>query len=169
MGKYIANIVTGSRIVAVVPLLFIPLSSGWFYALYLFCGSTDMIDGTIARKTGAESTFGARLDTVADLVFVLVCAGRILPSICIPSWLWVWISLIATVKVGCIAFALARWKTLVSVHSVLNKVAGGALFLFPLLTAFTDPVYSVVPICLLATVAALREVCCIAKRKDTVL
>ena len=65
MKKYIANIITGSRVAFSLPLLLIPLSSAWFYLLYLFCGITDMIDGTIARKTGTVSQFGARLDTGA--------------------------------------------------------------------------------------------------------
>ena len=56
-----------------MPLPFIPLSSAWFYVLYLFCGLTDMIDGTIARKTGAVSKFGEKLDTAADFVFMAVC------------------------------------------------------------------------------------------------
>ena len=38
-----------------------------------------MIDGTIARKTGAVSNFGSRLDTIADFVFMLVCSIKILP------------------------------------------------------------------------------------------
>ena len=87
MKKYIANTITGSRIVFSVPLLFIPLSSVWFYALYLFCGFTDMIDGAIARKTEAVSKFGARLDTASDFIFMLVCCVRILPQIHIPTWL----------------------------------------------------------------------------------
>ena len=70
MKKYIANIITGSRAIFSLPLLFISLSSAWFYALYLLCGLTDMIDGTIARKTGAVSKFGARLDTASDFVFI---------------------------------------------------------------------------------------------------
>ena len=61
MKKHIANIITASRIVFSLPLFFIPLSSVWFYVLYLLCGFSDMIDGTIARTTGAVSEFGARL------------------------------------------------------------------------------------------------------------
>ena len=48
-----------------------------------------MIDGTVARKTEAVNKFGARLDTFADFVFVLVCSIKILPTIHIPVWLWV--------------------------------------------------------------------------------
>lgn len=62
-----------------LPLFFLPLSSAWFYILYLFCGFTDMIDGKVARKTGAVSRLGARLDTAADLLFLFVCLIKILP------------------------------------------------------------------------------------------
>ena len=99
MKKHIANVVTVSRIIFSFPLLFIPLSSVWFYVFYLFCGLTDMIDGTIARKTGSISNFGAKLDTVADFVFMLVCSIKILPLMYIPIWLWVWIIVIALIKI----------------------------------------------------------------------
>ncbi len=55
MKKHIANIITGSRITFSLPLLVIPLSSAWFYILYLFCGLTDMIDGAIAKRKGVDS------------------------------------------------------------------------------------------------------------------
>lgn len=99
MTKYIANIITGSRIVFSMPFLFIPLSSAWFYILYLLCGLTDMIDGAIARKTGTVSKFGARLDTVADFVFMFVCSIKVLPLMHIPVWLWVWIIIVALIKI----------------------------------------------------------------------
>ena len=85
MKKQIANIVTGSRGILSVPLLFLPFSSVWFYTLYLFCGLTDMVDGRIARMTGAANRFGARLDTVSDFIFLLVCSVRLLPILQIPN------------------------------------------------------------------------------------
>ena len=103
MKKYIANIITGSRVAFSLPLLFIPLSSAWFYIFYFFCGLTDMIDGAIARKMGAVSKIGAKLDTVADFVFMFVCWVKILPLIHIPVWLWVWIIVIALIKIFNIA------------------------------------------------------------------
>ena len=105
--KHIANIITGSRVVFSLPLLFIPLTSAWFYMLYLFCGLSDMIDGTIARKKGAVSKFGANLDTVADFVFMFVCWVKILPLIHIPVWLWVWVTLIALIRIFNIALIAA--------------------------------------------------------------
>ena len=166
MKKYFANIITGSRVAFSLPLLIIPLSSAWFYILYLLCGLTDMIDGAIARKTGSVSKFGARLDTASDFVFMFVCGVKILPLIHIPVWLWVWITLIALIKIFNITLVFIRKKKLISIHSVLNKITGFALFFFPLSLTFGEPIYSVATICLLATIAAMQEVCFIAKGQE---
>ena len=166
MKKYIANIITGSRITFSLPLLFIPLSSAWFYILYLFCGFTDMIDGAIARKTGAVSKFGARLDTVADFVFMFVCSIKILPLMHIPVWLWVWIIIVALIKIFNIALVFIHKKKLISIHSVLNKTTGFALFLLPLSLTFVETTYSVATICVLATIAVMQEVYFIVKGQE---
>ena len=166
MKKYIANIITSSRIIFSLPLLFIPLSSAWFYVFYLFCGFTDMIDGTIARKTGAVSKLGAKLDTIADFVFMLVCSIKIVPLIRITLWLWVWIIIIASIKIFNIALIFIRKKKLISIHSVLNKITGFALFLLPLSLTFVETTYSVATICLLATIAVVQEVYFIAKGQE---
>ena len=166
MKKYIANIITGSRVAFSLPLLFIPLSSAWFYIFYLLCGLTDMIDGAIARKMGAVSKFGARLDTASDFVFMLVCTIKVLPLIHMPVWLWVWITLIALIKIFNITLVFIRKKKLISIHSVLNKITGFALFFFPLSLTLVEPIYSVATICLLATIAAMQEVYFIAKGQE---
>ena len=44
-----------------------------FYILYLVAGFSDMIDGTVARKTGTVSESGSRPDTTADFVLAAVC------------------------------------------------------------------------------------------------
>ena len=168
MKKHIANIITGSRAIFSLPLLFIPLSSAWFYILYLFCGFSDMIDGTVARKTGAVSKFGARLDTASDLVFMVICGIKILPRVCIPIWLWVWIILIALIKIFNIVLVFIHKKKLISIHSVLNKATGFALFLLPLSLSFVKTTYSIAIICVLATIAVLQEVYLIAKGQDVV-
>ena len=87
MKKYIANIITASRIVLSLPLLLVPLSSAWFYVFYLLCGLSDMVDGTVARRTNSASEFGARLDTVSDFVFMTVALIKFVPHLPIPAWL----------------------------------------------------------------------------------
>ena len=166
MKKYIANIITGSRVAFSLPLLFIPLSSAWFYIFYLLCGLTDMIDGAIARRTGAVSKFGARLDTASDFVFMFVCWVKILPLIHIPVWLWVWIIVVALIKIFNITLVFIHKKKLISIHSVLNKITGFALFLLPPTLTFAPTTYSVAIICVLATIAAMQEVYFIAKGQE---
>ena len=125
-----------------------------------------MIDGTIARKTGAVSKLGAKLDTIADFVFMLVCSIKILPLIRITLWLWVWIIVIASIKIFNIALVFIYKKKLISIHSVFNKIAGFALFLLPLSLTFVETTYSVATICLLATIAVAQEVYFIAKGQE---
>ena len=166
MKKHIANIITSSRIIFSLPLLLIPFSSAWFYILYIFCGLTDMIDGTIARKTGSVNKFGARLDTASDFVFMLVCGVKILPLLHIPIWLWVWIIIIALAKIFNIMLVFIRQKKLISIHSVLNKLTGLALFFLPLTMAFAQATYIVAIICILATIAAIQEFYFTVKGQD---
>ena len=42
-------------------------------------------------------------------------------------------------------------------HSVINKVTGGLLFIFPLTLAFIDLKYSAAVVCAVATIAAVYE------------
>ena len=127
-----------------------------------------MIDGTVARKTNSASEFGERLDTVSDFVFMLVCAVKILPILSIPVWLWVWIALIALTKILNIALVFIAKKKLISIHSVFNKITGLALFLLPLTPTFAKATYSVLAICVLATVAVAQEVYLVAKGQEVV-
>ena len=166
MKKHIANIITGSRIVFSLLLLFIPLSSALFYIFYLFCGLTDMIDGTVARKTGAVSNFGAKLDTVSDFVFMAVCVVKLLPKINISVWLWIWIAIIAIVKVINIVMGFIRRNKLVALHTFLNKITGLLLFLLPLTLQFILPTYSFAVVCTIATIAAIQEGYYIIKAND---
>ena len=157
MKKKIANIITISRILFSICMLFFPVFSVYFYIMYLFCGLTDMADGTIARKTKSVSEFGARLDTAGDIVFAAVCFAKILPLIKLPALLWIWIIAITVIKTGNIVSEWIHSKKLLSVHTVLNKATGVLLFLFPLTFGIIAPVYGAVILCSLATVSAVNE------------
>ena len=152
-----ANIITGIRIVLSVVLMFCQALSPTFYALYIAAGISDMIDGAVARKTGAVSEFGSRLDTIADIVFVAVCLIKLLPVLHVPVWLYIWIAVIAFIKVANIAVGFAGQKELISVHSMMNKLTGGMLFVLPLTLAFIDLRYSAAVVCMVATIAAIQE------------
>ena len=56
-----------------------------------------------------------------------------------------------------IAAGYIRKKEFVSVHSVINKVTGGLLFIFPLTLTFIDLRCSAAVVCMVATIAAVNE------------
>jgi len=157
MMKHIANIITSCRIFGSILLLFFPSFSLEFYITYLLCGVSDMIDGTIARKTNSASKFGSQLDTIADFVFVVVSLIKMLPAIHIPGWLWIWSGVIAIIKVTNIIWGYITKKQFISVHTVMNKVTGLFLFLLPLTIPFLEWNYIAVVICFIATFSAIQE------------
>ena len=152
-----ANTITGIRIACSIALLFFPVFSPAFYALYIAAGVTDMIDGTVARITGTAGDLGSKLDTAADLVLVAVCLIKLIPALDIPRWLLIWIAVIALIKVTTVISGYVMQKEFAAAHTVLNKVTGIALFLLPLTLRFVDLRYSGVSVCVLATIAAIQE------------
>ena len=152
-----ANIITIIRILCSIALLFCPAFSPAFYALYLTAGVSDMVDGWIARRTHTASELGAKLDTIADIVFVIVCLVKLLPVLDIPVWLYVWIGVIALVKIINIISGFIVQKRFVSVHSIMNKVTGLLLFIFPLTISIIDLKYTAATVCAFATFAAIQE------------
>ena len=116
-----------------------------------------MIDGTIARKTGATSSFGAKLDTVADFLFVIASFVKLVPVIRIPVWIWVWAAVIAVVKLINLVWGILGRKQMPSLHTIANKATGLCLFLLPLTMFFVDLRYTATVVCVIATIAAIQE------------
>lgn len=160
-----ANIITICRIFCCIFLLFCPVLSPKFIVLYLIVGFTDMIDGTVARKMKTVSEFGAKLDTIADFAFVVVCFIKFMPILDIPIWLWGWIGVIVAIKVINIISAFIVQKHLLAEHTIMNKITGVLLFVFPLTVSYIDLKYSTVVICAVATFAAIQEGHVIRTRK----
>ena len=152
-----ANVITGLRILTSSTLLFCPMFSPIFYALYLISGLSDMADGIIARKTNTVSEFGSRFDSIADFVFVAVCLIKILPVLDIPIWLYVWTAVIFFVKIINIISGYVMQKRYVAVHTTMNKATGVLLFMLPLTFTIVPLNYSGIPICSVATFAAIQE------------
>ena len=152
-----ANAITIFRMAASIVLLLCPVFSPAFYAFYIMAGVSDMLDGFVARKTNTASRFGAKLDTIADYMFVAICLIKLLPVLSIPAWLYGWIGIIALIKVVSIISGFAVQKKFVAVHSVMNKATGALLFLLPLTIPFLSLKYSAIVVCALATFAAIQE------------
>ncbi len=124
-----ANVITISRIVSSLILLLCPTLSASFYCVYVLTGITDFLDGFIARRTRTTSQLGAKIDTMADTIFVVVCLIKFLPEIRFPLWIYIWIVVVAIIN---IILGFMVNKKYPAVHSVMNKITGVILFLLPL-------------------------------------
>lgn len=153
--KYLANIITVIRIIAALVIIQKEVLSPRFYALFLFCGITDILDGRIARKTHSKSKAGAMLDSIADMVFAAVCFVKIFPVIDLPLFIWIWIVGIAAIRGINLIFGYIRHHKLVMLHTKANKLTGLLLFLFPLFMGFLN--HAAFFICVIATFAAIQE------------
>ena len=157
MRKHIANIVTSVRILGSVCMLCSSVFSPLFYSTYLLCGFTDMIDGTVARKTNAVTSFGSHLDSIADLIFLIAASVKILPAIYIPKWLWFIVLIIFVMKMTAVVRNYILVRQFMLKHTFLNKLTGFLLFLLPLGLPFAEIKYSAGIVCAAAFLSAIQE------------
>jgi CDP-diacylglycerol--glycerol-3-phosphate 3-phosphatidyltransferase len=127
--KHIPNILSASRIALCLPLLLADAMTVPFWVLYVIAGTTDMLDGFLARRWGVEGKFGARLDSLADFVFVLAVGYKLFPWLKLPTALWMMIGVIALVKmVNAISSYVINHK-IAFLHTKANKLTGFLLFI----------------------------------------
>ena len=127
--KRIPDLLSVLRITLCLPLLLVEAMTVPFWVLYVIASTTDMLDGFLARRWGVESKFGARLDSLADFVFVLAVGYKLFPWLKLPATLWMMIGLIAIVKASnAISTYIVRHRV-EFLHTKANKLTGFLLFI----------------------------------------
>jgi len=127
--KRIPDLLSMSRIVLCLPLLMVDAMTIPFWVIYLIAGLTDILDGFLARRWGVESKFGARLDSLADFVFVLAVGYKLFPYLKLPAMLWMMIGLIAMMKASNAVSAYLVRQRIEFLHTKANKLTGFFLFI----------------------------------------
>lgn len=154
-----ANVITFLRIIGTIGLLFAGPMTPLFFGIYTFTGLTDILDGWVARHTGTASEFGARLDSIADMLFYSVMLIKLLPVlwILLPMTVWYAVGAVLIVRIGSYLTAAIKYHRFASLHTYLNKLTGIAVFLLPymLMTSYRAE-YSCF-VCALAFAASLEE------------
>ncbi len=98
-------------------MLLVPTYSTEFYVVYTLGGISDMLDGAVARMTNNSTKLGSQLDTIADFIFIAASLGKLLPSFQIPQWLWIWITIIAIIKLHNIILGIIQKNMFISLHT----------------------------------------------------
>ena len=163
----LANTITSIRIICSIALLFCAVLSPFFYVLYILAGLTDIADGWIARKTNTTSEFGSKFDSIADFIFFVICAIKLLPIMDIPIWIYCWASIIVCIKLVNAIYDYIVHERFIALHTMMNKFIGFLLFLFPFTLNIIDIGISTTILCLLATFAAIQEGYYIAKDTES--
>lgn len=130
--KHIANVLTTLRIIlATILLLFFKKISVLFLILYTIAEFTDIIDGTIARKTGSASSFGALLDSIADLILAANLVKIIFSMKVLNPFVGVWIIIALAIGTLSPIINFIRHKKIFFIHSIPCKVCGGIISVIP--------------------------------------
>lgn len=133
----LANLVTLSRAVLIVPILLLLLDGKQTPALglYVLAALTDAFDGWIARGTGQASRFGAQLDAAVDNIFSVAILAFLLlawPGLWERQWL-----ALSVLFGGPLLYLVVSWlmrRRLMMFHFWSAKVGAFLLFaLWPLI------------------------------------
>ena len=100
------------------------------------------------------------MDTLADFIFIMIVFIKIILSIVLPKWLWVWIAIIALIKLTNFFSGYVIYRKFITEHTMLNKITGCLLFILPISIGYFQRgivTVEVISICIIATFAAIQE------------
>ncbi|MEK4511450.1 MULTISPECIES: CDP-alcohol phosphatidyltransferase family protein [Paenibacillus] len=155
--KSIPNYLSFCRILFSLALFVVQPLSIVFYVIYIACGISDMLDGYIARKKGVASLFGAKLDSIADLIMLIVLFVILYPIVNLTNPIIIWIIAIGMTRIVSMIVVLVKYKTFAILHTYGNKISGLSLFIFPLLLPYIDVSVLINIICIVASLSAIEE------------
>jgi phosphatidylglycerophosphate synthase len=107
-----------------------------------------MIDGTLARRIkDAKSEYGATLDSVADMILVIVSIVLLIPAmvsnvfgdaVSLSTWAWMywaWLGMLGF-KIFSGVIGRIKHKKMVFLHTYSNKLLALVLFIIPIIYYF---------------------------------
>ncbi len=157
--KYLPNSITVLRIIGSVALLFAKPLSLIFFIIYLIAGISDILDGFISRKFNLTSKLGAKLDSIADLIFYASMLIKILPILWVKlhKLIWVFVAIVIIIRLLAYIVSAIKFRCFASSHSILNKITGFVVFSAPfaLLLSFYEPICWF--ICFMCFISSLIE------------
>lgn len=155
----IPNLITALRIVGTICLLFIEPFSISFYVVYTLCGLSDVLDGLIARLTKKTTEFGAKLDSVADIMFYTVMLVKVFPVLweLLPKGIWYLVGIILLIRCTSYITAAVKYKRFSAQHTYMNKLTGVSVFSVPYFLTHAGDVIACFVVCIIAGFASLEE------------
>lgn len=153
------NICTFVRIIGTLCLLFPPPLSLPFFIIYAVCGISDVVDGTLARMTNTETALGAKLDSIADILFYGVMILRIFPTLLriLNLHVWILVAVAAFIRICSYTVGAIKFKKFVSIHTLMNKLTGLSIFIVPFVLRLPFARWYCVAVVIIALAASAEE------------
>lgn len=153
------NCITAARVIGTLCLLPVQPLSPVFYGLYTLTGFTDVLDGWAARKTGSVSEFGAKLDSLADLIFYAVMLIKIFPILLmeLPVEIWYAVAAVLVLRLSAYLAAAVKYRRFAALHTYMNKLTGAAVFCVPYVISLPLMVSVCWVVCAVAFIASGEE------------
>lgn len=163
--RWIPNALTLLRCLCAALLPLLGVESIAFIVVYVTAGVTDALDGFLARRWRTATRFGSSFDSLADMLFTLTLLYVLMTFLHWPSWLTIWIVILAMLKVMTLIIGWLRYRQVAFLHTVLNKLSGLVIFVAPMFiiqtraatTGIVAGIVACVVACTIASIASLEE------------
>lgn len=157
--KNIPNLITSIRIIGALCIPFLQPLKKVFFTIYILTGITDILDGFVARKYGLTSAFGAKLDSIADLLFYTLTLAKLLPVLwkALPRFIWIIVGIILVLRIISYIVAAVKFHRFASHHTWFNKVTGAFVFAIPFFLLTPAAVGFCFAVCVIGMATTLTE------------
>ncbi|EET87224.1 CDP-alcohol phosphatidyltransferase [Clostridium carboxidivorans P7] len=155
--RNIPNLITTTRILGTIVLVFIKPFSQAFFIIYFICGISDVLDGMIARKMNLVSKNGQILDSIADFFMVIVLLFIFMFNFKFPLLVVYWVVIIAVIRLASLSVGFIRYKQITFLHTYANKLTGMALFCLPFIYIGLGLHTATILVCFIASISAVEE------------
>lgn len=88
-----------------------------------------MLDGLLARRFGVQSDGGARLDSAADIAFLLALTAALLHARSVTCWLLYAAGAVLLIRSVTYAAGFYKFRTFVSLYTTLNRARAAGVVL----------------------------------------
>ncbi len=159
MHVTVPDIFTFFRMICAVILPFLTPLSPTFLIIYALSGVSDMLDGYLARKLGQASTWGARLDSAADLLLYTIALSLLIPVMrsVLPGWIWWLVGFALLLRLAVYFYSAVKFHRFASEHTLLNKITSILIFPAPFFLRLGFFLWYGILVCLVSCCAAVQE------------
>ena len=149
--------ITAVRMLCALGILWVEPMSLAFLDIHGIAACSDAIDGAVARRMGVQSTAGAMLDSIADVVYLAALLIALVPYMNWPVWIILWLAAITVLRLSTLVAGVIRWRQLVPLHTWANKATGMLVMATPFLLVSMRAEWVIAVVAAAATIVSLEE------------